>query len=121
MDVTTAKQVIAEMDKGMIANVAGYIRHLESEGVPIVSRSHLLLRDLYQRYGKEAVDTEVDRQFACRAEHDAKVTCGACGETWCETCDPAPSALCHKCHGRGYTKAPAGNVDWSAFMKPIPR
>ena len=105
MNVTTAKQVIAEMDKAMIANVAGYIRHLENES-PIVSRSHLLLRDLYKRYGRDAVNAEVDRQFDCRENHDAVVTCGNCGGKWCETCDPAPSALCHTCHGRGYSKAP---------------
>lgn len=34
------------------------------------------------------------------------VTCGICGRSWCEQCDPAPSALCHWCHGRGYSTAP---------------
>lgn len=34
------------------------------------------------------------------------VTCGICGRSWCERCDPAPSALCHYCHGRGYSEAP---------------
>lgn len=33
------------------------------------------------------------------------VTCGACGLKWCEGCDPAPSALCPRCNGRGYTTA----------------
>ena len=32
-----------------------------------------------------------------------KVTCGNCGHSWCERCDPCPSALCHWCHGRGYS------------------
>ena len=35
-----------------------------------------------------------------------KVTCGNCGESWCEKCDPAPAALCHTCHGRGYSTHP---------------
>lgn len=39
-------------------------------------------------------------------DHGAKVTCGNCGQSWCEACDPAPSALCHYCHGRGYSTAP---------------
>jgi hypothetical protein len=34
------------------------------------------------------------------------VTCGNCELEWCERCDPCPSALCPKCHGRGYTTAP---------------
>lgn len=35
-----------------------------------------------------------------------KVTCGNCGNSWCEKCDPAPSALCHTCHGRGHSLKP---------------
>lgn len=35
----------------------------------------------------------------------AEVTCGKCSRSWCEKCDPAPSALCHWCNGRGYSKA----------------
>lgn len=34
------------------------------------------------------------------------VTCGICRRSWCERCDPAPSALCVWCHGRGYSTAP---------------
>jgi len=33
-------------------------------------------------------------------------TCGICGRSWCDRCDPAPSALCHFCHGRGESSAP---------------
>lgn len=37
------------------------------------------------------------------------VRCGANHKhVWCEACDPAPSALCHWCHGRGYSKARHG-------------
>ena len=33
-------------------------------------------------------------------------TCGGCGAEWCDRCDPtAVSALCHYCHGRGYSTA----------------
>ena len=42
------------------------------------------------------------------ANHDAchaRVTCGGCARAWCERCDPAPSALCHWCHGRGWSDA----------------
>jgi len=34
-----------------------------------------------------------------------RVTCGNCGRSWCERCDPTPSALCHYCHGRGHSFA----------------
>ena len=33
-------------------------------------------------------------------------TCGNCGRTWCDNCDPAPAALCPWCHGYGYSSAP---------------
>ncbi len=33
-------------------------------------------------------------------------TCGRCGRSWCFNCDPCPAALCHWCHGRGYSTAP---------------
>jgi len=39
-----------------------------------------------------------------------RVTCGSCGNSWCERCDPAPSALCHYCHGRGVSTAPLGKA-----------
>lgn len=39
-------------------------------------------------------------------EHNAVVTCGICDRSWCEDEDPAPAALCHYCHGRGYSTAP---------------
>ncbi len=32
-------------------------------------------------------------------------TCGHCGNSWCERCDPTPSPLCHTCHGRGFSHA----------------
>lgn len=35
----------------------------------------------------------------------ARATCGNCGASWCSRCDPAPSALCHSCHGRGHSTA----------------
>lgn len=34
-----------------------------------------------------------------------KATCGGCAAEWCDRCDPTPSALCHTCHGRGYSTA----------------
>lgn len=44
---------------------------------------------------------------ACGHETRDVVTCGNCHNAWCEACDPAPAALCHTCHGRGYSTAPA--------------
>ncbi len=26
-------------------------------------------------------------------------TCGNCGRSWCDGCDPTPSAMCHWCNG----------------------
>lgn len=34
-----------------------------------------------------------------------RATCGICGRSWCDRCDPTPAALCHWCHGRGYSLA----------------
>lgn len=36
----------------------------------------------------------------------AVATCGDCHRSWCDSCDPGPSALCPWCHGRGYSTAP---------------
>lgn len=44
-----------------------------------------------------------DAYGAPKACEDHMATCGACGLSWCEACDPTPSALCHRCHGRGYS------------------
>jgi hypothetical protein len=47
----------------------------------------------------------------CSHGDAGKVTCGANPKhVWCERCDPAPSALCHWCHGRGYSRAVPGGV-----------
>lgn len=51
----------------------------------------------------EALQAERGARDACATP--ARVTCGSCGRAWCEHCDPAPAALCHYCHGRGYTAA----------------
>ncbi len=100
-NVTEAK---AAINKALRTDVARYINYLDTQS-PIVSDSHYRLRDLYLAYGVETVDDEIDREFKHRS-HDAKVTCANCGNSWCEECDPAPSALCHTCHGRGYSIAP---------------
>lgn len=36
------------------------------------------------------------------------VTCGNCRRSWCEQCDPCPSAMCPWCNGAGGSKAPIG-------------
>jgi hypothetical protein len=51
------------------------------------------------------LDTDTEHRVEKHRDHDAVVTCGNCGKSWCEACDPAPSALCHSCHGRGYSTA----------------
>lgn len=46
-------------------------------------------------------------EHACPSgEAPEVVMCGARGHAWCERCDPAPSALCPTCHGRGHSTAP---------------
>lgn len=39
-------------------------------------------------------------------------TCGICNRTWCEACEPTPSALCPWCHGMGFSKAPVRVKVW---------
>lgn len=39
------------------------------------------------------------------------VTCGICNRSWDAEKDPAPAALCHWCHGRGYSTAPVNPPD----------
>ena len=42
-----------------------------------------------------------------RALKPYTATCGSCGLSWCDRCDPvAVSAGCHYCSGRGYSTAP---------------
>lgn len=48
---------------------------------------------------------------ACEHGESAQAMCGKNRKhVWCEKCDPAPSALCHWCHGRGYSDAKPGKV-----------
>jgi hypothetical protein len=60
------------------------------------------------RNNDEDEDEDLDPRDAtgCKCETPARVTCGTCARSWCETCDPAAvSALCHYCNGRGYSTA----------------
>lgn len=42
----------------------------------------------------------------CAHTVNAIATCGNCSASWCDTCDPTQvAALCHYCHGRGYSYA----------------
>ena len=76
--------------------------------------------DLMVRDGERTAEDFIGRGFDARTaramadlvaalphacERVERVTCGACDATWCERCDPAPSALCHTCHGRGHSTA----------------
>ncbi len=55
---------------------------------------------------KQAIKKKMtDDTKQCHCETPEKVTCGICDIAWCERCDPAPSSLCHVCHGRGYSTA----------------
>jgi hypothetical protein len=54
---------------------------------------------------------EVLRGAGRCCEKPQRVTCGTCNRSWCGRCDPAPSALCHYCHGRGHTNAPLAKAE----------
>lgn len=49
----------------LVEDVTRYIKELDNYN-GIVSRSHLTLRVLAGKYGDEAVQTEIDRQFEAR-------------------------------------------------------
>lgn len=64
-------------------------------------------QDIAERECKpDEFDDYTEVQCDCKEQEPKRVTCGNCGTEWCERCDPAPSALCHVCHGRGHTTAP---------------
>ena len=55
-------------------------------------------------------------EHKCNKKYDdappsQKATCGICNRSWCDYCDPAPSALCPYCHGVGYSTAPIEEDD----------
>ena len=60
----------------------------------------------HQLAARLAAFTEQAPASECGHGTRSVVTCGKCRRAWCEQCDPAPSALCHYCHGRGYSTAP---------------
>ena len=66
-------------------------------GDPDIIRERLT--HFIERWTKALSETAHD----CEA---SRVTCGNCDSSWCERCDPGPSALCHTCHGRGHSTAP---------------
>jgi len=39
--------------------------------------------------------------YGIHDHEEHRVTCGNCNHSWCESCDPAPSAMCHWCNGMG--------------------
>lgn len=50
---------------------------------------------------------------ACPHGQSHAAECGNCHRKWCDACDPAPSALCHHCHGNGYVPIPgAVTIDY---------
>lgn len=51
-------------------------------------------------------------QSTCEHSKREIATCGNCERSWCDACDPTPSALCHWCHGRGHSTAERSRRDW---------
>lgn len=60
--------------------------------------------DALKRACSKGVPIEEIRPHTC--EKVERATCGICGRSWCDRCDPTPSALCHYCHGVGKSSAP---------------
>lgn len=78
-------------------------RHLASLwGVIVENGSGDQVGDGYVRVVAAELAAEL---LATHQECHARTTCGNCGKAWCSVCDPAPSALCHWCHGRGESTA----------------
>lgn len=84
-----------DISDGTVCALAGayYVGGLDA--LRIDAEAHALTHE------RDGLGTPVSCQHS---ERDA-VTCGTCGAVWCGSCDPAPSALCHTCHGRGYSIA----------------
>lgn len=59
----------------------------------------------WSQYGNADDSAMPERDTADTCKSPATVTCGICDRSWCERCDPAPAALCHYCHGLGYSTA----------------
>ena len=68
------------------------------------------IAELFAEVTRHTIYREIEavrsKQEASCCEQPARVTCGTCELSWCERCDPCPSALCHRCHGRGHSTAP---------------
>jgi hypothetical protein len=48
----------------------------------------------------------LDHYGTCDHGAQEVTTCGACGRSWCDACDPAHGPLCPWCAGRGWSTAP---------------
>jgi hypothetical protein len=80
-----------------------YLRTDDPERDAVVSA-----RDKVYPFTTAAREENEARAILTACDHGAGevVTCGSCLRSWCGACDPAPSALCHYCHGRGHSEAP---------------
>lgn len=67
-----------------------------------MSKSQNENNDIISEYDKQ--DWERDAPYVPMV-----VGCNNCGYQWDEKKDPCPSALCHRCHGRGYSTHPIEN------------
>jgi hypothetical protein len=90
----------------------GY-RNIGSQVYPVQMREACFCADYgrdYLRILDDAADAWAealsDPDKGCRCDKPEIATCGNCVRSWCARCDPAPSALCHYCHGRGFSLAP---------------
>lgn len=55
-------------------------------------------------YGKSILGYRLTMRGTCGHPETEKVTCGRCHRSWCDTCYPAPSAMCQWCNGGFATK-----------------
>lgn len=71
------------------------------------------------------METTTTQPNQCAHHGRSAITqCGAdSAHRWCADCDPAPAALCHWCHGRGYSTAPLSyysgpsDIDFGAVFR----
>lgn len=102
-DETAAKLAGGELERLVVILCNEDGRWMETLGSVIVnSDNDPYVRVVAAELARELINSH--RECGGRNAR-GRVTCGGCGRAWCGECDPAPSALCHWCHGRGWSEA----------------
>lgn len=109
-DGDASAEIAVDIERGELVRLIVLLR--DEDGQFIASLGSVIVAsedDPYIRViGAELAAEELASHRQC---FHGRTTCGNCGHAWCELCDPAPSALCHWCHGRGYSTAEMAAAD----------